>query len=117
MYTKIAKVSVNREKTVSSIGKKMWERGQKSSGKPFFDFFPTNPFPIYSQYADLYDRKTFHKSKNQKKMKRTATTFVFSCLAALTAESASIWSTAIQEFLIGILLEGLTTIPFLYIYT
>ena len=32
------------------------------------------------------------------------------CLAALTAESASIWSTAVQEFLIGILLEGLTTI-------
>ena len=38
------------------------------------------------------------------------------CLAALTAESASIWSTAVQEFLIGILLEGLTTIPFLYTY-
>lgn len=90
MYTKIAKVSVNREKTVSSIGKKMWERGQKSSGKPFFDFFPTNPFPIYSQYADLYDRKTFHKSKNQKKMKRTATTFVFSCLAALTATAQTV---------------------------
>ncbi len=44
--------------------------------------------------------------------------FVFTvmCLAALTAESASIWSTAVQEFLIGILLEGLTTIPFLYTY-
>lgn len=44
--------------------------------------------------------------------------FVFTvmCLAALTAESASILSTAVQEFLIGILLEGLTTIPFLYTY-
>ena len=36
--------------------------------------------------------------------------FTIMCLAALAAESASVWSTAVQECLIGISLEGLTTI-------
>lgn len=38
------------------------------------------------------------------------------CIAALTAKSVSVWSTAIQEFLIGITVEGLTEILLLHTY-
>lgn len=38
------------------------------------------------------------------------------CIAVLTSEWVPVWSTAVQEFLAGIILEELTTIPFPHTY-